>query len=104
MGQIEPYPDEASRMAPASFDKKKNAEILASGYTKTKRAVEITSVTLFVTLLVVSILRTASSEYFVRNFWVSLCACVFSMCIADFFSGIAHCMYLFIIIKSHFCF
>jgi hypothetical protein len=93
MGQPElssSFPDEASQ-SPA-FDKKKNAEILASGYTKTKRTVEIISVSIFVTLLLISIVRTTSSLYFLRNFWVSLCACVLSMCIADFFSGIAHCM------------
>jgi len=97
------YPDEASRMYTPSatninnnnnntntFDKKKNAEILASGYTTTKRTVEITSVSVFVILLIVSIMRIMSSVYFVRNFWVTLCAFVFSMCIADFFSGIAH--------------
>jgi len=88
------FPDEASLSQAASsttgFDKKKNAEILASGYTSTKRRVEITSVTVFVILLAISFIRITSSIYFLRNFWVSLCACVFSMCIADFFSGIAH--------------
>jgi len=87
----EAFPDEAAcKAASSGFDKKKNAEILASGYTKTKRTLEITSVSVFVLLLVVSLLRITSSLYFLRNFWVSLCACVLSMCIADFFSGIAH--------------
>lgn len=95
MGKLEElssgaFPDEASKFA---FDKKKNAEILASGYTKTKRTIEITSVSIFVILLIISFVRITSSLYFLRNFWVSLCACVLSMCIADFFSGIAHCMF-----------
>ena len=85
-------PDEASAQQVA-FDKKKNAEILASGYTKTKRTLEITSVSIFALLLIISFLRITSSLYFLRNFWVSLCACVLSMCVADFFSGIAHCMF-----------
>jgi len=96
------FPDEASRFMHASsddqqpqpqpqqFDKKKNAEILASKYTKTKRTMEITSVTIFVILLVVAFMRISGNLYFLRNIWVSLCACVLSMCIADFFSGIAH--------------
>lgn len=94
MGQPEfasSCPDEASQSA---FDKKKNAEILASGYTKTKRTIEITSVSVFVILLIISFVRITSSLYFLRNFWVTLCACVLSMCVADFFSGIAHCMFL----------
>lgn len=85
--ELSHFPDEASRSA---FDKKKNAERLAAGYTKTKRTVEILSVSTFVILLLVSLIRITSSLYFLRNFWVSLCACVLSMCIADFFSGIAH--------------
>lgn len=87
------FPDDAAKSmstaATTTFDKKKNAEILASKYTKTKRTIEITSVYLFVFLLVVAFLKI-SNLYFLRNFWVSLCACVLSMCIADFFSGIAH--------------
>jgi len=93
MGPVEyssEFPDEASQFNSSSkFDKKKNAEILASKYTKTKRTIEITSVYVFVILLAVSFLRT-SNLYFLRNIWVSLCACILSMCIADFFSGIAH--------------
>jgi len=84
------FPDEASQsMASSRFDKKKNAEILASKYTKTKRTIEITSVSLFVLFLAVSCLRICNL-YFLKNIWVFLCACVLSMCIADFFSGICH--------------
>jgi ubiquitin-conjugating enzyme E2 variant len=84
------FPDEASQFAASSkFDKKKNAEILASKYTNTKRAIEIVSVCGFVLLLVVSFTRIWNL-YFLKNLWVSLAACVLAMAIADFFSGIAH--------------
>jgi len=82
--------DEASRTAQeATYDKKKNAEILASKYTNTKRTIEIVSVTLFLVLLSISITRTLNI-YFLRNIWVTLCACVLAMASADFFSGLFH--------------
>jgi ubiquitin-conjugating enzyme E2 variant len=86
------FPDDASkfRHLDTQDGKKKKAEILASGYTKTKRAMEIFCVSTFVLLLIVSCVRIITSLYFVRNVWVTLCACVLSMCIADFFSGIVH--------------
>jgi len=63
--------------------------ILASKYTTTKRTVEIVSIAVFVILVSISITHTCNL-YFLRNVWVSLCACVLSMCLADFFSGLFH--------------
>lgn len=91
MGQSElsnGFPYEASQQHHNSGKQKK--ELLASGYTQGKRRLEIVSVSLFTFLLLVSILRITSQLYFLRNFWVTLVACVLSMCVADFFSGIAH--------------
>jgi len=73
-------------MKPGASDRKK---ILASRYTKTKRTIEIASISVFVVLLLASVLNI-STLFFLRNIWVTLCACVLSMCVADFFSGIAH--------------
>jgi len=82
-------PDEAS-IQRIQFDKKKRkTELLASRYTKTKRAGEIICVFAYTVFFCVSIFRVLNI-YFMRNIWVFLCASVLSMSVADFFSGVFH--------------
>eukprot|EP01112_Ceratiomyxa_fruticulosa_P009837 TRINITY_DN2583_c0_g1_i2.p1 TRINITY_DN2583_c0_g1~~TRINITY_DN2583_c0_g1_i2.p1 ORF type:complete len:267 (-),score=41.49 TRINITY_DN2583_c0_g1_i2:200-1000(-) len=69
--------------------RKKNAVILAGGYTRTKRTMEILSVSTFVFFFGVSVYRLSSS-YAIKNFWVFICSSILAMGLADFFSGVAH--------------
>jgi hypothetical protein len=92
-------PDEASLHQCIMDDnnnnnKKKKVKLLASKYTQKKRIGEIISVCAYGVLISVSVLRI-SNVFFLKNIWVFLCACVLGMSVADFFSGIVHCMYLF---------
>jgi len=82
-------PDEAAMKQTNMDEKKAKSEKLASGYTKTKRTVEILCVSSAGFLLCLSFIRVCS-WYFFQNIWVFLCACVLSMSIVDFFSGFAH--------------
>jgi len=69
--------------------RKKNAVILAGGYTRTKRTVEILSVSAFALFFCISVYRLASL-YALKNFWVFVCSSIVAMGLADFFSGVAH--------------
>lgn len=71
------------------FDKKKNAEILAGKYTKSKRAVETVCITLYIIFFTIALSRTVVL-FSANNLWVVLCSFVLSMLVADFFSGIMH--------------
>jgi len=82
-------PDQAQVMQTSVDDKKAKTALLASKYTKSKRNVEICSVFTAVTLFSMSFIRICN-WYFFQNIWVFLCACVLSMYMADFFSGIVH--------------
>jgi ubiquitin-conjugating enzyme E2 variant len=82
-------PDQAQVMQTAIDDKKTKTAVLASKYTRSKRIFEITCVCTAATLFVVSLLRICNAFFF-QNIWIFLCACVLSMYLADFFSGIVH--------------
>jgi len=82
-------PDEAQVMQTAIDEKKTKTAILAAGYTKTKRTIEVSFVCISASLFCISLIRVCNA-YFFQNIWVFLCACVLSMYLADFFSGIVH--------------
>jgi len=86
-------PDEATQhqymMDNINSKKKKKVKLLASKYTRTKRIGEIISVCAYGVLISVSVIRI-SNVFFLKNIWVFLCACVLSMSMVDFFSGLAH--------------
>lgn len=69
--------------------RKHNASLLASQYTKTKRAGEIISIALFVIFLGLT-LTNVVEHIQITNVWVLLGACIYSMLLADMFSGIVH--------------
>lgn len=82
-------PDEAAVMQSNMDEKKAKGELLASRYTSTKRAMEITFCCTAMSLLCISFIRVCNLFFF-QNIWVFLCACVLSMSAADFFSGMFH--------------
>eukprot|EP01110_Echinostelium_bisporum_P011456 TRINITY_DN5335_c0_g1_i1.p1 TRINITY_DN5335_c0_g1~~TRINITY_DN5335_c0_g1_i1.p1 ORF type:complete len:324 (+),score=60.69 TRINITY_DN5335_c0_g1_i1:188-1159(+) len=71
------------------FDKKKNAEILAGKYTKSKRAFETVCITVYITFFSIALYRSVAM-FSLSNLWVVMCSFVLSMFVADFFSGIMH--------------
>jgi len=82
-------PDQAQAMQNEIDEKKSKKELLASKYTKTKRTVEISCVCVACALFCVSLIRICN-VFFFQNIWAFLCACVLSMYMVDFFSGIFH--------------
>jgi len=82
-------PDQAQVAQNDIDEKKTKTAILASKYTKSKRTVEITCCCVALSLFFISLIRVCN-WYFFQNIWVFLCACVLSMYMADFFSGIVH--------------
>jgi len=84
-------PDQAQVMQTKIDDKKSKTALLASKYTRSKRNVEIGCVFTAATLFGISFIRVCD-KFFLQNIWVFLCACVLSMYLADFFSGIVHWM------------
>jgi ubiquitin-conjugating enzyme E2 variant len=82
--------DQAPTAAKDAFAvRKQNAAVLASQYTRGKRAMEIFSVSAFAVLLIVNvvILWPALSP---ANLWVVVMGCVLAMVFADVYSGLAH--------------
>jgi len=82
-------PDQAQVMQNIMDEKKSKTALLASKYTKTKRTVEISCVCVSSALLCISLIRICNA-FFLQNIWAFLCACVLSMYMVDFFSGIVH--------------
>lgn len=82
-------PDQAQVMQTTLDEKKSKTALLQSRYTQTKRTLEIGWVCLSAVLLCISFIRICNL-YFLQNIWVFLCACVLSMYLVDFFSGIVH--------------
>jgi len=82
-------PDRAQAKQTKMDEKKSKTALLASKYTKTKRTVEILCVCVSTILLCISLIRICNLFFF-KNIWVFLCACVLSMYLVDFFSGIVH--------------
>jgi len=82
-------PDEAQVIQTSMDEKKSKTELLQSRYTKTKRAMEVSWVFVSLVLLCISLIRICNLFFF-QNIWAFLCACVLSMYVADFFSGIVH--------------
>lgn len=96
-------PDQAAAMQNVMDEKKEKTALLASKYTKTKRTIEISCVCISTALLCVSLIRICN-VFFFQNIWAFLCACVLSMYMVDFFSGIVHCKYITNPRSSHFFF
>lgn len=69
--------------------KQKKKEILASGYTRTKRNMEITCVTLFAILLVINFYIIIPDLKW-RNALIIIIASACGMLLADFISGVVH--------------
>jgi len=69
--------------------RKENAVLLASQYTKTKRGMEIVSVSLFTLFWTLTIVNVWGHME-LKDFWVVASACLLSMSLGDVFSGLVH--------------
>jgi len=69
--------------------RKQNAKILASHYTKSKRAQEIICMTLFGVFGGLAI-KNVTEHLTIENTWMVIGACILSMILADILSGLLH--------------
>jgi len=71
--------------------RKKNANLLASHYTKSKRAMEIASLTCFTLFLILSIVNLSRNIVSIQKDGVTIAsAIILSIILADIFSGLVH--------------
>jgi len=73
----------------AFSQRKANAQLLASQYTTSKRAMEIASISLFTIFLILT-LKNMWPHVSVQNSGILLISCVIAMGVADLFSGLVH--------------
>mmetsp|Transcript_28272 Transcript_28272/g.39924 ORF Transcript_28272/g.39924 Transcript_28272/m.39924 type:complete len:271 (+) Transcript_28272:111-923(+) len=81
--------DSVEATAEAFSQRKANAQILASQYTASKRAMEIATISLFCLFLILT-LKNLYAHFTLNTIPVLLISCVLAMAVADLFSGLVH--------------